>query len=350
MSDPVANVQIEDVLSSIRRLVSEEIGQQEPLKLRAKKADEDEEHKLVLSPAQKIRQDAAEKGADLWAATEDLAPTEAAPVWWHRDSSELMSNEPDEPMQLGAPVAAEINEPQEISPEPEIETALVVEEAAAEDPRVSEPQENIEAAIDIEDDEFEPPEGETDIDFGVKLDAMPWQDDDADTEYSGHSDETSDSIETSSEHEMDDAPFSFRPGERLFERLSSKKMTASHLPEVETVESSAMDEDAVSVTDAELDALLYQEQTEVEESDVNEVPELIAEAIDETEPVEDNYFDADLETGDLTNIFDEDMLRDMVKDIIRQELQGVLGERITRNVRKLVRREIQRTLSDVNKI
>lgn len=43
-------------------------------------------------------------------------------------------------------------------------------------------------------------------------------------------------------------------------------------------------------------------------------------------------------------ILDEAMLRDMVSDIVRQELQGVLGERITRNVRKLVRREIHRVM------
>lgn len=42
---------------------------------------------------------------------------------------------------------------------------------------------------------------------------------------------------------------------------------------------------------------------------------------------------------------DEDALRQMVVDIVRQELQGPLGERITRNVRKMVRREIYRVLS-----
>lgn len=42
---------------------------------------------------------------------------------------------------------------------------------------------------------------------------------------------------------------------------------------------------------------------------------------------------------------DEDALRDLVAEIVRQELQGALGERITRNVRKLVRREIQRALA-----
>lgn len=47
----------------------------------------------------------------------------------------------------------------------------------------------------------------------------------------------------------------------------------------------------------------------------------------------------------LDAVIDEDMLRDIVAEIVREELQGVLGERITRNVRKLVRREIQRALT-----
>ncbi|NBR91631.1 MAG: hypothetical protein EBS68_17360 [Rhodobacteraceae bacterium] len=41
---------------------------------------------------------------------------------------------------------------------------------------------------------------------------------------------------------------------------------------------------------------------------------------------------------------DDAVLRDLVAGIIREELKGVLGERITRNVRKLVRREINRML------
>ncbi|SFE65394.1 hypothetical protein [Roseivivax sediminis] len=45
---------------------------------------------------------------------------------------------------------------------------------------------------------------------------------------------------------------------------------------------------------------------------------------------------------------DAEALREIVADIVRQELQGALGERITRNVRKLVRREIQRALAEVD--
>jgi hypothetical protein len=49
------------------------------------------------------------------------------------------------------------------------------------------------------------------------------------------------------------------------------------------------------------------------------------------------------QSGD--DILDEEALRDLVSDIVREELQGALGERITRNVRKLVRREIHRALA-----
>ncbi|MGB0799195.1 MAG: hypothetical protein ACPGRD_07740, partial [Planktomarina sp.] len=45
---------------------------------------------------------------------------------------------------------------------------------------------------------------------------------------------------------------------------------------------------------------------------------------------------------------DVELLRELVVDTIREELQGVLGERITRNVRKLVRREIQRAVTNKN--
>ncbi|WP_170325424.1 hypothetical protein [Ruegeria arenilitoris] len=42
----------------------------------------------------------------------------------------------------------------------------------------------------------------------------------------------------------------------------------------------------------------------------------------------------------------EDALRDLIAQVVREELQGVLGQRITRNVRKMVRREIYRALAE----
>jgi cell pole-organizing protein PopZ len=60
-------------------------------------------------------------------------------------------------------------------------------------------------------------------------------------------------------------------------------------------------------------------------------------------PVEEWGDDGGLMLDDA--VLDEEALRDMVSEIVRQELQGALGERITRNVRKLVRREIHRALT-----
>lgn len=45
------------------------------------------------------------------------------------------------------------------------------------------------------------------------------------------------------------------------------------------------------------------------------------------------------------NIFSEQVLRELVRDLIREQLQGELGDRITRNIRKMVRAEISRTLA-----
>lgn len=44
-------------------------------------------------------------------------------------------------------------------------------------------------------------------------------------------------------------------------------------------------------------------------------------------------------------LFNEEVLRDLVRDILREELAGSMGARITRNIRKLVRAEIARGLA-----
>ena len=44
-------------------------------------------------------------------------------------------------------------------------------------------------------------------------------------------------------------------------------------------------------------------------------------------------------------LLDEDALRPLVANLIRKELSGALGERITGSVRKLVRQEIQRAIT-----
>ncbi|MCV2879910.1 hypothetical protein OE699_13750 [Sedimentimonas flavescens] len=83
------------------------------------------------------------------------------------------------------------------------------------------------------------------------------------------------------------------------------------------------------------------------EADGDELAELVAgtgEAAPEPHFDEEQSDSLFADEMAIASSIDEDALRDLVTEIIRQELQGALGERITRNVRKLVRREIQRVL------
>lgn len=59
----------------------------------------------------------------------------------------------------------------------------------------------------------------------------------------------------------------------------------------------------------------------------------------------DTAEDSLIETEAAELPFDEAVLREIVRDVLREELQGPLGERITRNIRKLVRAEIARSLA-----
>ncbi len=100
----------------------------------------------------------------------------------------------------------------------------------------------------------------------------------------------------------------------------------------------------------------------VAEPEVTPEPET-TEQNSESQPAEQEIADAPLNTSDIAaqiakevasafgvrevarnimNDMDDDTLRVMVTEIIREELAGELGEKITRNVRKLVRREINR--------
>ena len=44
-------------------------------------------------------------------------------------------------------------------------------------------------------------------------------------------------------------------------------------------------------------------------------------------------------------VVDDEALKELVAQVVRKELQGAMGERITRNVRRMVRREIQQALA-----
>ncbi len=68
----------------------------------------------------------------------------------------------------------------------------------------------------------------------------------------------------------------------------------------------------------------------------------VAATVQDTAPrMPTEIIDAD---GTPLTVLDEAALQEIVRQMIREELQGDLGERITRNVRKLVRAEINRAL------
>lgn len=220
MPDPVKNAEIEDVLSSIRRLVADDAPApiEPPAPPKAEGAD-----RLVLTPALRIQPQETK-------AAEAPAP-EPAPVddW---------------------------------------------EEVTLED-RIAE----LEAAVASSDDEYEPDGSEVEP-AETTMDLSAFEDD---------------AFELSPEHAV-------HPAEE-----------AAPAPEIDV---------APEVQDA-----------------VQEAPDAPAEE-NAADPSQDNVFE-----DDLSEVFDEEMLRDLVSEFVRKELQGELGERITRNVRKLVRREINRALA-----
>lgn len=79
----------------------------------------------------------------------------------------------------------------------------------------------------------------------------------------------------------------------------------------------------------------------VEEPAVADAPIGAAESADEPEPTEE---ETDAASDDLAGL-ESEVTRELVAALVREELQGELGERITRSVRKLVRREVQRILA-----
>jgi len=131
--------------------------------------------------------------------------------------------------------------------------------------------------------------------------------------------------------------------------------------EDELTETEAEHEPAISEVQAEVEAdgSYEDEFTEnydhIEEADASDFVEtdsrLAARAVmsdDYTSPAyddEDEEDDTSLTPYDDAMSFDEEALRDMIAEVMREELQGEMGERITRNLRRLVRREVQRAIT-----
>ncbi|MFC4671705.1 hypothetical protein ACFO5X_24355 [Seohaeicola nanhaiensis] len=355
MSEPVTNVDIEDVLSSIRRLVTEESrGEVKRIKLNPQDAQPVQEEsakavpakepkaftRLLLTPSLRVVDDAP-KDAERSETPEITQPAPPQEPWLDPnatllDAATRMPAESEPAPEAAAPMATIERAPLMLSeamarptveaePEPEIADAKAPVPSAAEEApkrRFTEPGmaaehivytskfaelrsrsdtlkskiKALEAAIAETPGSWEPDGSGMDDNDQAPIETIPWQ---------GH--------------------------------VSVPELT----PEVvEETTSEAMEDDAVAAPETGVAEDADEASAETTE-DVSEAVNEPAEDAAEVDEQDDLTADEQVEE----NVLDEAALRQLVAEIVREELQGALGERITRNVRKLVRLEIQRALA-----
>lgn len=351
MSDPVTNVEIEDVLSSIRRLVSEDarvrpVGWRadpvEPAVTQDAGAPAPEVGRLVLTPALRVSDAEAPGGGE----TADEAVADAEPVQdgWHAASENATDMAPEP-------------EPDAIAPEafaPEADDASAGTYDDGDHDALAEQVSDTPEAYVLEASGDE---------------AMVWVDHHED-HPSAHAREGDDHAlhERDEDHRdgydwaEDDRPEDDRPedhrtrmaedaAEDVFyedEAADAAGLSDLHVSAAsETADSQAADTGAADAGAADTgDTAAPGSGDFVFASSRDGLGRDAAAGSSEPRFADDDAMDdrAFLLAEDEA-VLDEETLREMVAEIVRQELQGALGERITRNVRKLVRREIHRALT-----
>lgn len=381
MSDPVKSSEIEDVLSSIRRLVSEEARSDKqtrrndapkapanvPEQARPKAPEADA---LVLTPALRVHSGGL-SNADADAARGAREPDAV------RDAVMNVVADVVE-AETEAQVAAAFEPAEDAAPMPEVAAYQVAAENAPEagDYSVSEAAEvrvpdAEEGALEPDvveqapfvhvDDLPEPPAAAETLES--KLTALEALIAGQNETAAQHPSESEDA-ETAQEWQ-DHLPESGAPdvGTAEADAADVERFEAPHdAPEVHepAAEEAALAEerddlDAPTVEDTPPQAEVAGDFTKDVTDHLNEAPDASpttkiqrpamasAEARPGPEVAEED--EARLPDTEEDHSIDESVLRQMVVDIVREELQGALGERITRNVRRLVRREIHRALA-----
>ncbi len=282
MSEPMSAVEIEDVLSSIRRLVSEELR---PMK-RTPRVGVGLDNKLLLTPALRVLPDVVgesqrDTGSVISRVADALAPSS------------------DFEAETGDPEPQAVGMPQPWQKDDVGEDADMVVDAEAEDAQI---EKLVFRSRQVT--------GES---RGLVIDA-----------------ETGPVLES--------------PPPEVVERLMAEEAWAQQgafddndtIPVPETLTQEAIadqvsDHAWADQAEAEVMANLSSDDSGLEALAAASEPE----------------GDAGSETNNAASEFrfDENLLRELVRDLIREELQGTLGERITRNVRKLVRVEVARALA-----
>lgn len=324
MSNPVTNAEVEDVLSSIRRLVSED---KRPIQIQNAVPAND---RLVLTPALRVAEESDDE-SDLDALEFEEDDLDDLAVEAEQDSAEQLS-EQDEEMDLDDPAHDYEADPYNFADDDDEDgegdleldfSALKIEDEDNDRPidapaaaktdtsdagsgkaaALSAKIEALETAIGKISDTWEPDEPGSDEYSGTEEPAMAWEDDDDHEEMGALLD-----VEDKEEDECDD-----------HDHDDDDEVDAYH-----------------DADDSQAAPMPATPQAEPEPQ-----PGLMA-----AQPSQDDTHEEDrFAYGNDDQLIDEEALRDLVSDIVRAELQGALGERITRNVRKLVRREIHRALT-----
>lgn len=350
MSDPMKQMEIEDVLSSIRRLVADESAHRDHAAASAPApADSpDSPDKLLLTPALRV------SGEDVVmppaADSADGTPLSAAPQdRWANASLE------DRIAELEAAVAGTGDEwepdgsetPR--SPEIRFEDFESVPQAVAPVAPADMMQSDAPDAPVVQEQVFDG--GQDDV---IEMDQMPQMDIAPEPVYETppmggalHDEATGVTQPPFDAPQADSAPeplfqappmTTFGPMDGATEPLAEAPMSmpadeAPHWSDAPAAQDAASMEDAPDMDRAAM----------AQEASMHDAPE--DEPMLEPE-IDDDADDVHLFDGeDDEDVLDEEMLRQLISDIVREELQGALGERITRNVRKLVRREINRALA-----
>jgi cell pole-organizing protein PopZ len=144
----------------------------------------------------------------------------------------------------------------------------------------------------------------------------------------------------------EDEPVAFVPLRRRAESLAAK-LAAGEVSDTVVQLSALSDADLARPGSQAVDPTLYEDLAVADlpiagtmaEDAATDAPGQSADAAARRSPTD--LLDAD---GTQLAVLDEAALQEIVRQMIRDELQGTLGERITRNVRKLVRAEINRAL------
>lgn len=315
MSEPMSSVEIEDVLSSIRRLVSDDLrpGGKKPDAAAPATSD-----KLILTPALRI-------------ATEEEAPAADTPA------------------------------------EPAISFSSVRQAAAPS--RVDAVMTEVGRTADIGGGDWEPAAGEdvagfakgasgawpSDVPSDGPSDAhSDWPEEEALTAPPNAADADSDHADWARVDAAEPAYFEDVPPDAVADAGPAAPDALDEVAVTDQDDGRVPDspdwmDEPVSVADA--DDGFAAERPRVAQAEVVHDPDWVDAAEAEVRAaLEDSATESvfarfdDMDSHD-ERPFDEEMLRDLVRDIIREELQGALGERITRNVRKLVRAEIARALA-----